>query len=87
MTFYRSSNEVDTPFGPERTRISEAVLPTLVGVPGVEAAEGQVVGQIRVLDKDNQPHWHWPEVSGISAAEIAAHFQPAWDGEHPLADL
>ena len=51
----RSTNEVDTPFGPERTRISEAVLPTLVGVPGVEAAEGQVVGQIRVLDKDNQP--------------------------------
>jgi putative ABC transport system permease protein len=31
------------------------VLPSLVGVPGVEAAEGQVVGQIRVLDKDNQP--------------------------------
>ncbi|HBU01125.1 MAG TPA: hypothetical protein DEB20_00905, partial [Acidimicrobiaceae bacterium] len=51
----RSTNEVDTPFGPERTRISDAVLPTLVGVPGVEAAEGQVVGQIRVLDKDNQP--------------------------------
>ncbi len=41
----------------------------------------------RLIDKDNQPHWHWPEVSGISAAEIAAHFQPAWDGEHPLADL
>lgn len=51
----RSSNEVDTPFGPERTRISEAVLPTVSGVAGVEAAEGQVVGQIRVLDKDNQP--------------------------------
>ena len=41
----------------------------------------------RLIDKDNQPHWHWPEVSSISAAEIAAHFQPAWDGEHPLADL
>ena len=41
----------------------------------------------RLIDKDNQPHWHWPEVSGISAAEIAAHFQPAWEGEHPLADL
>ena len=51
----RSTNEVDTPFGPERTRISESVLPTVTGVPGVEAAEGQVVGQIRVLDKDNQP--------------------------------
>ena len=51
----RSSNKVDTPFGSQRTRISESVLPTVEGVPGVEAAEGQVVGQIKVLDKSNKP--------------------------------
>ena len=47
----RSTNEVETPFGPERARISETVLPAVESVPGVEAAEGQIVGQIRVLDK------------------------------------
>ena len=41
----------------------------------------------RLIDKDQQPRWHWPNVAGISAAEIEAHFQQAWDGEHPLADL
>ena len=51
----RSNNKVETPFGSQRTRISESVLPTVTGVPGVEAAEGQVVGQIKVLDKDNNP--------------------------------
>ena len=51
----RSTNKVETPFGSQRTRISDAVLPTVQAVPGVEAAEGQVVGQIRVLDRDNQP--------------------------------
>ena len=51
----RSTNEVETPFGPERTRISASVLPAVIGVQGVEAAEGQIVGQIKVLDKDNQP--------------------------------
>ncbi len=51
----RSNNKVETPFGSQRTRISESVLPTVTGVPGVEAAEGQVVGQIKVLDKDNKP--------------------------------
>ena len=51
----RSSNKVETPFGSQRTRISESVVPTVTGVSGVEAAEGQVVGQIKVLDKDNKP--------------------------------
>ncbi|MCX6509783.1 MAG: FtsX-like permease family protein [Actinobacteria bacterium] len=51
----RSSNKVETPFGSQRTRISESVLPAVTGVPGVEAAEGQVRGQIKVLDKDNKP--------------------------------
>lgn len=40
-----------------------------------------------LIDKDQAPRWHWPDVATISAAEIAAHFQPAWDGAHPLADL
>lgn len=51
----RSDNKVETPFGSQRTRISESVLPTVEDVPGVDAAEGQVVGQIRVLDRDNKP--------------------------------
>ena len=51
----RSTNKVDTPFGSQRTRISDAVVPTLRAVPGVEAAEGQIVGQIKVLDKDDKP--------------------------------
>ena len=51
----RSSNKVETPFGSQRTRISESVLPTVEAVPGVAAAEGQVVGQIKVLDKDGSP--------------------------------
>lgn len=51
----RSTNEVETPFGPERTRISESVLPSVTNVAGVEAAEGQIVGQIKVLNRENQP--------------------------------
>jgi enoyl-CoA hydratase/carnithine racemase len=49
-----------------------------------EFAEGV---RARLIDKDQTPHWHWPNVATISPAEIAAHFQPAWEGEHPLADL
>lgn len=51
----RSSDEVETPFGPQRDRISDSVLPTVESVPGVEAAEGQVFGQIRVLGRDGKP--------------------------------
>ena len=51
----RSSTEVETPFGPERTRIADTALPTVQDVAGVDAAEGQVVGQIRLLDKENKP--------------------------------
>ena len=51
----RSSNKVETPFGSQRTRISETVLPTVQAVPGVAAAEGQVVGQVKVLDKKGSP--------------------------------
>ncbi|MBM7060394.1 enoyl-CoA hydratase/isomerase family protein [Pseudomonas sp. UL073] len=41
----------------------------------------------RLIDKDNTPHWHWPEVANIPSAVIEAHFQPAWSGAHPLAAL
>ncbi len=51
----RSNNEVQTPFGSQRDRISDTVVPTVQEVPGVDAAEGQVFGQIRVLGKDNKP--------------------------------
>jgi len=41
----------------------------------------------RLIDKDNQPHWHWPDVTSIPLAVIDAHFSKAWEGRHPLADL
>ncbi|MDT4820854.1 Fatty acid oxidation complex subunit alpha [compost metagenome] len=41
----------------------------------------------RLIDKDNAPRWHWPDVANIPEAVIEAHFQPAWNGAHPLADL
>jgi putative ABC transport system permease protein len=51
----RSSTEVDTPFGSERSKIDASLVPTVEGVEGVTAAEGQVVAQIRVLGKDGKP--------------------------------
>lgn len=41
----------------------------------------------RLIDKDQAPRWHWPDVAQIPAAVVAAHFEPVWDGAHPLADL
>jgi enoyl-CoA hydratase/carnithine racemase len=41
----------------------------------------------RLIDKDHAPRWHWPDVASIPDEVIAAHFAPAWDGAHPLADL
>ncbi|GIZ13460.1 enoyl-CoA hydratase/isomerase family protein [Pseudomonas sp. NCCP-436] len=41
----------------------------------------------RLIDKDQKPHWHWPDVATIPRAVVEAHFTPAWAGEHPLADL
>jgi len=41
----------------------------------------------RLIDKDNAPRWHWPDVAAIPAAVIDAHFEPRWEGPHPLAEL
>ncbi|QXI42530.1 enoyl-CoA hydratase/isomerase family protein [Pseudomonas wayambapalatensis] len=41
----------------------------------------------RLLDKDNQPHWHWPDIGKVPAAVVEAHFVKVWEGRHPLADL
>ncbi len=49
-----------------------------------EFAEGV---RARLIDKDNAPHWHWPDVATIPASVIDAHFVPTWEGEHPLKDL
>lgn len=49
-----------------------------------EFAEGV---RARLIDKDNRPHWHWPDVAAIPASVVEAHFAPVWEGEHPLAEL
>jgi enoyl-CoA hydratase/carnithine racemase len=41
----------------------------------------------RLIDKDQTPKWHWPDPATIPPAVIAAHFEPVWEGTHPLADL
>lgn len=41
----------------------------------------------RLIDKDQQPHWHWPDIKRIPEAVVEAHFHKAWEGRHPLADL
>lgn len=41
----------------------------------------------RLMDKDNQPRWHWPDVAQVPAAVVSAHFAKVWEGRHPLADL
>lgn len=41
----------------------------------------------RLLDKDDTPHWHWPDVAQVPTAVVQAHFAKAWEGRHPLADL
>jgi enoyl-CoA hydratase/carnithine racemase len=41
----------------------------------------------RLIDKDQKPHWHWPDVATIPQEVIEAHFTAVWESEHPLADL
>ena len=41
----------------------------------------------RLIDKDQKPHWHWPEINNVPDAVVEAHFHKVWEGRHPLADL
>jgi len=41
----------------------------------------------RLIDKDQKPHWHWPDINNVPNAVVEAHFHKAWEGRHPLADL
>ncbi|QXI29725.1 enoyl-CoA hydratase/isomerase family protein [Pseudomonas vanderleydeniana] len=41
----------------------------------------------RLIDKDQQPRWHWPQITAVPRAVVEAHFHKAWEGRHPLADL
>ncbi|NBA95419.1 enoyl-CoA hydratase/isomerase family protein [Pseudomonas sp. R5(2019)] len=41
----------------------------------------------RLIDKDQQPRWHWPDIAAIAQEVVDAHFSKAWEGRHPLADL
>jgi len=41
----------------------------------------------RLIDKDQKPHWHWPDIAKVPAPVIRAHFAKVWEGRHPLADL
>ncbi|MCU0312078.1 MAG: FtsX-like permease family protein [Acidimicrobiales bacterium] len=54
-TVARSTTQVETPFGDERAKIDGSLVPLVAAVPGAAAAEGQVIGQIRVLDKTGEP--------------------------------
>lgn len=49
-----------------------------------EFAEGV---RARLVDRDNAPRWHWPNVDEVPDGVVQAHFQPTWSGPHPLADL
>lgn len=40
----------------------------------------------RLIEKDNTPRWHWPDVAQVPATVVEAHFAKAWEGRHPLAD-
>jgi putative ABC transport system permease protein len=54
-TVVRSTTEIETPFGDERAKVDATVVEQLRGVEGAAAVEGQVVGQIRVLDQTGEP--------------------------------
>jgi len=51
----RSNREIETGFGSERARIDEAAVVPVRAVPGVEAAEGQVQGSLRLIGRDDKP--------------------------------
>jgi enoyl-CoA hydratase/carnithine racemase len=41
----------------------------------------------RLIDKDQKPRWHWPDINTVPEAAVEAHFHKVWEGRHPLADL
>ncbi|UCP09625.1 enoyl-CoA hydratase/isomerase family protein [Pseudomonas sp. MM213] len=41
----------------------------------------------RLIDKDQKPHWHWPDINHVPDTVVEAHFRKVWEGRHPLADL
>ncbi|MBA1429322.1 enoyl-CoA hydratase/isomerase family protein [Pseudomonas fluorescens] len=49
-----------------------------------EFAEGV---RARLIDKDQAPRWHWRDINTIPEAVVQAHFDKAWEGRNPLADL
>ena len=40
-----------------------------------------------LIDKDLQPRWRFASVADVPDEYIDAHFEPAWTGPHPFADL
>lgn len=41
----------------------------------------------RLIDRDNQPAWKYPDVAKVPQAYIEAHFKSPFAAENPLADL
>lgn len=40
-----------------------------------------------LIDKDGTPNWAHASPAAVPADAIERHFQPPWDGDHPLQDL
>jgi len=52
--------------------------------------QGDILEGIRALlvDKDNQPRWRPPQLSGVARGAVDAFFAPRWNpSKHPLASL
>jgi putative ABC transport system permease protein len=54
-TVVRSTVEIRTPFGAQRSRVDGALVAGLRDLPDVAAAEGQVEGDLRVIGRDGEP--------------------------------
>jgi putative ABC transport system permease protein len=51
----RSSVQIDTPFGAQRARVDESLVASASRASGVQAVEGQVEGDLRVIGRDREP--------------------------------